>query len=317
MVPRRGFEPRLRDSESLVLPLDDLGSAGLNVQEYTYFALHRQSRTLSLSMNPRIAVVQFRIAHLDIETNFERIERFIQNAKAQHADVIIFPEDCITASIFCDLTKLDGEGSVRTRFQYLAKQYAIDIVTGSVMEHTTDGNFNTSYYINFEGTVLGTYRKNHLYPSEYRFLTPGTGAPVFETRFGRAGIVICWDMLFPEIFARMKTQGVQIIYCPSYWYQEIAETMTEHNPKSESQLLDALCLTRSVETNAALVYCNAAGTMTFPNGSTDTLIGHSQVTMPVVGALQRADHHNECMLVQDVNLNLLNTSAVIYDRNRE
>lgn len=263
-------------------------------------------------MHPRIAVVQFRITHLNTETNFARIEEFIQRAKADVVDVVVFPEDCITASIFGDLSKLDTDRAVRDRFRSLAKQYAIDIVTGSVMEKTDKGNFNTSYYIDFEGNVLGMYRKNHLYPSEYRFLNPGIDAPVFDTRFGRAGIVICWDMLFPEIFARMKAQGVQIIYCPSYWYREIAESMAEQNPRSEEQLLDALCLARAVEANAALVYCNAAGVMTFPNGSTDTLIGHSQIVMPAVGAIERIEHHEELMIIQPVNLALLSDSAKIY-----
>lgn len=263
-------------------------------------------------MHPRIAVVQFQITHLDTETNFQRIEEFIRRAKTDAADVVVFPEDCITASIFGDLTKLDTDRAVRDRFRSLAKKYAIDIVTGSVMEKTDEGNFNTSYYIDFQGNVLGMYRKNHLYPSEYRFLNPGIDAPVFNTRFGRAGIVICWDMLFPEIFARMKAQGVQIIYCPSYWYREIAESMTELNPQSEEQLLDALCLARAVEANAALVYCNAAGVMTFPNGSTDTLIGHSQIVMPVVGPIERIEHHEESMIIQPVNLAVLNDSARIY-----
>lgn len=267
-------------------------------------------------MHPRIAVVQFRIAHLDIETNFKHIEEFIQRAKADSADVIVFPEDCITASIFGDLSKLDSDRSVRERFRALAKQHAIDIVTGSVMEKTNEGNFNTSYYIDSNGNALGTYRKNHLYPSEHRFLNSGTEAQVFDTKFGRAGIVICWDMLFPEIFERMKQQDVQIIYCPSYWYREIAESMQTKNSRSEEQLLDALCLTRSVEANAALVYCNAAGTMTFPNGSTDTLIGHSQIVMPALGTIAKLDHNEEAMVVQTIDLAPLEQTALIYDRSR-
>lgn len=267
---------------------------------------------LTFFMTPRIAVIQFRITHLDLKTNFQRIEEFIQHAKSDSADVVVFPEDCITASIFGDLSKLDVDRAVRDRFRSLAKRYAIDIVTGSVMEKTDEGNFNTSYYIDSDGNVLGTYRKNHLYPSEYRFLNPGTEAPVFDTKFGHAGIVICWDMLFPEIFERMKKQGVQIIYCPSYWYREIAESMAEHNSRSEEELIDALCLTRSVEANATLVYCNAAGVMTFPNGSTDTLIGHSQITMPVLGAIERINHNEEAIFVQAIDLDLLQKSAKIY-----
>lgn len=180
------------------------------------------------------------------------------------------------------------------------------------MEGTAEGNFNTSYYINANGEVLAEYRKNHLYPSEHSFLRPGTDAPVFDTAFGKAGIVICWDMLFPEIFERLKNQGVKIIYCPSYWYREIAESMASCNPRSEEQLLDALCLTRAVETNAALVYCNAADVMNNPNGSVDTLIGHSQIAMPVIGSVHKIKNNKECMFISEINLDLLEKSRLVY-----
>lgn len=260
----------------------------------------------------RIAVVQFQITHLDRRANLERIEHFVQRAVEQSANVIVFPEDCMTGSIFGDLSRLDANGFARTAFQALAKKYHVDIVTGSSMEGTPEGNFNTSYYIDANGAVLGTYRKNHLYPSEYRFLTPGTQAPVFETAYGKAGIVICWDMLFPEIFQRLKVQGVQLIYCPSYWYREIAESMANLNPFSEEQQIDALCVTRSLETNAALIYANAAGVQTYADGSKDTLIGHSQIVMPVLGPVKKVDSNDELFFVQEIDISLLEQSANIY-----
>ena len=260
----------------------------------------------------KIAIVQFEITHLDREKNFKRIEAFIKRAAKKEAQVVVFPEDCVTGSIFGDLSKLDKDHANRETFRTLAKKYVIDIVTGSSMEGTAEGNFNTSYYIDSRGEILGTYRKNHLYPSEYAFLKPGTECPVFETAYGKAGIVICWDMLFPEIFERMKKQGVQIIYCPSYWYKEIAEGMAGYNRKSEEQLLDALCLTRSVETNSVLVYCNTAGVMKNPNGTVDTLIGHSQAVMPVLGPIARRKNNREGMMIVELDLHLLQKSALIY-----
>jgi omega-amidase len=263
-------------------------------------------------MSFRIAVVQFKIAHLEPEKNFKRMEEFVRLAKDKNAQVVVFPEDCVTGSIFGDLSKLDREQTTCKRFQELAKKYQIDIVTGSCMEGTPEGNFNTSYYINAQGIVLAQYRKNHLYPSECSFLKPGTDAPVFETAYGKAGIVICWDVLFPEIFQRMKAQGVQIIYCPSYWYSEIAESMAPHNPRSEEQQMDAMCLVRSLETNAIMVYANAAGEERYTNGTKDTLIGHSQIVMPVLGPLKRLNHHREQMFIQEVNSSFLEESKKIY-----
>lgn len=263
-------------------------------------------------MRFRVAIIQFQIAHLDRPKNLERIEGFIQRAVRGRAQVVVFPEDCMTGSIFGDVSKLDVVHANRDAFCALAKKYQIDIVTGSSMEGTPKGNFNTSYYVDARGEVLGTYRKNHLYPSERSFLTPGTEATVFQTAYGKAGIVICWDMLFPETFERLKQQGVEIIYCPSYWYREIAERMASYNPESEEQLLDALCLARAVETNAALVYCNAAGVMHNPNGTVDTLIGHSQAMLPVCGAVVRSASNEEGMFITDVDLGLLETSVKIY-----
>ena len=263
-------------------------------------------------MSFRIAVVQFKITHLDPETNFTRMEQFIRSAARRHAQVIIFPEDCITGSIFGDLSRLDMAQTTQNTFQELAKKHHIDIVTGSCMEGRSEGNFNTSYYIDARGIVLGTYRKNHLYPSEHSFLTPGSEVPVFETAYGRAGIVICWDMLFPEIFQRMKDQGVQIIYCPSYWYREVAESMAAYNPHSEEQQIDALCVARSLETDTILIYSNAAGVQSYANGTKDTLIGHSQIVMPVLGSVKRLNHNREQMFIHEVNPLLLEGSSRIY-----
>lgn len=263
-------------------------------------------------MSFTIAVVQFRIAHQDSATNFKRIESFIRKAKKRQANVIIFPEDCITGSIFGDRSKLDTQHYNRETFRLLAKKHHIDIVTGSSMEGTPTGNFNTSYYVNKNGEVLGTYSKNHLYHSETSFLTPGTNVSVFDTAFGKAGIVICWDLLFPEIFERMKAQGVQIIYCPSYWYREIAESIPNRDIQSEERLIDALCLTRAVETNAAIVYCNPAGVMKNPNGSIDTLIGHSQIVLPGIGTIEKLNHHRETMFVETIDLMSLKTSKKAY-----
>ncbi|MEO5927729.1 MAG: carbon-nitrogen hydrolase family protein [Patescibacteria group bacterium] len=263
-------------------------------------------------MSLRIAVVQFNITHLNRERNLERIENFVKDAVDQSAQVIIFPEDCMTGSIFGDLSKLDTSGVAKSAFQELARKYHVDIVTGSSMEGTPEGNFNTSYYIDAAGHVLGMYRKNHLYPSEYAFLKPGTDVPVFETAYGKAGIVICWDMLFPEIFQRLKAQGVQLIYCPSYWYREIAESMASLNPLSEESQLDALCVVRSLETNSVLIYANAAGIQRYENGTCDTLIGHSQIVMPVLGQVKKVDSNDEILFVQEIDLSHLEMSKKIY-----
>lgn len=259
-----------------------------------------------------VAIVQFSIAHLQPEINIARMEQFIQKAKAQNAQVIIFPEDCITSSIFGDLSYLERNNIFLHWFENLACKYKIDIVTGSWMKETPTGAVSSSSYINSSGEVLGTYHKNHLYLSETKFLNPGTEVCVFDTAYGKAGIIICWDILFPEIFDRMKELGVQIVYCPSYWYKEIAGEGLKYNLNCEEQHLDALCLARAVENNIVFVYANAAGVMTFPNGSTDTLVGHSQISIPIAGTVAKMDTHEEGMTVQKVDMLFLEMAGREY-----
>lgn len=263
-------------------------------------------------MNMTIAVVQFEITHQQPEINLRRIESFIARAKQQHANVIVFPEDCVTGSIFGDRSKLDSNGTYRNAFEQLAKTYAIDIVAGSFMEQTSKGAFNTSYYIDASGNSLAQYQKTNLYHSERHFLNQGSDIAVFDTAYGRAGIVICWDIMFPELFRRMMRAGVEIIYCPSYWYREITGPYSSYNPHSEEQLIDAICSARSIENNIVFVYANAAGVMKNPDGSVDTLTGHSQITLPFIGAIHKETSNTETMFVKTIDTSILQAAANTY-----
>ncbi len=262
--------------------------------------------------NLKIALVQFNITHLNPNINLNRAESFIKMASNNKANVIVFPEDFLTGSIFGDVKYLDKDHAFLKQFQALAQKYNIDIVSGSWMEKTSKGAMSTTNYIDSNGKVLGEYHKNHLYLSERHFLTPGTEVSVFMTSYGKAGLIICWDIMFPEIFERMNKLGVQIVYCPSYWYKEIAGQGLEYNNQAEEEHIDALCQARAVENNIIFVYANAAGAMQFPNGTSDHLIGHTQITLPIKGAITKLSHNSEEMIVQDIDLSILSLAKETY-----
>lgn len=261
---------------------------------------------------PTIALVQFSITHLKPDINLQRAESFIQQASKNNANVVIFPEDFMTGSIFGDISRLDQNHNFAKKFQLLAKKYNIDIVCGSWMEQTPTGAKSTTAYIDARGTILGEYHKNHLYLSETYFLTPGTEVAVFDTKFGKAGLIICWDLMFPKIFMRMNKLGVQIVYCQSYWYKEITGKGVGLNPNAEAQHLDALCLARAVENNIVFVYTNAAGSLTYPNGDTDNLVGHSQITAPILGTVAKLTDNSEEIILQKIDLSVLDLAENIY-----
>src|SRR5215472_16014416 len=123
-------------------------------------------RKVAASMRITIAVVQFRIQQFVPVQNLANAERFIQEA-AMQADIIVFPEDFVTGALNGDVRMADYDGRYVWYFQQLARKYAIDIVPGSSIEGDGDGRlYNTTYYIDREGQIKGSYRKVNLWHPE-------------------------------------------------------------------------------------------------------------------------------------------------------
>jgi predicted amidohydrolase len=163
--------------------------------------------------------------------------------------------------------------------------------------------YNTSCYFDKSGKLLGIYRKINLWHSERERLCPGNNVSVFNTRFGKAGIALCWDLSDPLIFRKMAQAGAKMIYVPSFWSDAGIS-----NRETESRNLDALCHCRAFETESAIVYVNAAGE--YEPG--DRLIGRSQLTVPIKGAIKRISGNRESMIVLDVPLEMLEHAAKVY-----
>ncbi|MFA6132097.1 MAG: carbon-nitrogen hydrolase family protein [Patescibacteria group bacterium] len=271
-------------------------------------------------MKIKIAVVQFKIAQLDPQKNYQRLEQFVKKAQAKKAQIVVFPEDCISGSIEDCATGekngfkkwLDTDGQTKKFFQGLAVKYNIDIVSGSNTELVGKKIFNTTYYIDSQGKILGQYRKNHLYKTERSFITAGNKTSVFKTAWGKVGLAICWDITFADIFKKMSKAGVKMIFCPSYWWRGISEDAYTLNRRYQEKAIDALCLTRAFETKSVFVYANAAGKAVYKNKTSDVLIGHSQITMPILGVVKKLNHNWESMFIQEVDLGLLDKAKKIF-----
>lgn len=267
-------------------------------------------------MQITIAVVQFEIAQFAPETNLARAEHFIQEAVARHADIILFPEDFVMGPLNGRADLADFDKRYVKHFQELAVRYNVDLVPGSIIEGEETGLYNTAYYIERSGEILGRYRKVNLWLPERSYIDPGRQAVVCQTRFGRIGLAICWDLAFPELFRAMVAEGAEVVLCPSYWCYEDAGIGMQHDSNSEITFVDALCTARAFEQEIILAYANAAGE-TELDGEHATLIGHSQITVPFKGALQRCEHNRETMFVQAVNTDLLADAETAYEIRRD
>lgn len=263
-------------------------------------------------MKLRIAVVQFEVKQFAPEDNLKKVEKFIKKAALAQANIIVFPEDCVTGPIEEKIEFADGKHIYRNYFQKLAKEYGIDIVPGSFVEEEKSKLYNTTYYIDSTGEIKSTYRKVHLWLSERQAFDAGHKVTVAKTAYGNIGLAICWDLIFPEVFRTMVKKGVDIVICPSYWCYGDAGKGAKLDPDSEIKLVDSLCVDRAFEDEIIFVYCNAAGTFKV-GGTHDILIGHSQITVPFKGAIKKLDHNKEEMFIQEVDTAILQVAEQSYN----
>ena len=261
-------------------------------------------------MKVKIAVVQFKAKQFCPEENLKKAEDFVKIASS-NADIIVFPEDFIPGILFRKLEYVDDERRYCKHFQGLARNYKIDIVPGSIIERCKSGIYNKTYYIDSRGKVRGEYRKINLWHPERSYISPGNKVSVFNTKFGKVGLIICWDLAFPEIFRSMVKRGVNIVFCPSFWSREDAGIGVKYNKNSEMAFVDSICVSRAFENEIILVFCNNAGKTRF--GSYEiTAIGHSQITAPFLGVLRRLRHNREEMFIQEVDTDILKDAERVY-----
>lgn len=264
-------------------------------------------------MKITIAVVQFEILYRKPAENFAKVALFLQKAKDAGAQIIIFPELFLTGPLGRGDKLIDDKAIHRKHLQELSRTYKIDIVTGSLIEKDAKGVHNTTYYIDAKGTIRGKYHKINLWHTERKRMIPGTRVSVFSTSFGKVGLCICWDMVFPEMFSKMVRKGVQLVFCPSYWCTQITGEEVKHDLSAETKHVDALCTARAFENELVFIYCNAAGRSAevyeeFPK----KLIGHSQITVPFKGALECFRHNKEGMFIQVVDTDILKDAENLY-----
>ncbi|ORX40909.1 carbon-nitrogen hydrolase [Kockovaella imperatae] len=152
---------------------------------------------------------------------------------------------------------------------------------------------NTAFFIDENGRVLGEYIKKNLWHPERDYLTAGEEShEVFDTKWGKAGFLICWDISHPAAAQSLTDKSVDIVFCPIYWLgtdSEPAINDHEHDEDYERQLTSALCFARAFETETVWIMCNAGG-----NNEKD-LIGGSGVWAPLRGRLGGFDGSDEAV----------------------
>ena len=98
-----------------------------------------------------------------------------------------------------------------------AKKNGICIVAGFAERGDSNDIYNTAVFADRQGKIAGKARKVYLWKSEKKRFKQGEEFPVFETEFGRAAILICYDLEFPEPARIAALKGARMIFCPAAW----------------------------------------------------------------------------------------------------
>jgi predicted amidohydrolase len=148
--------------------------------------------------------------------NLELFSRYIGGAADSNADIVCLPEAITmvgTGKSYSDVSEA-VPGPSTEFLGSLASQYNIYIVAG-LLEQDGPVIYNTAVLIDREGKLAGKYRKVSLPREEIEGgITPGNSYPVFDTDFGRIGMMICWDLQFPEVARQLTIQGAEVIFMP-------------------------------------------------------------------------------------------------------
>jgi predicted amidohydrolase len=207
------------------------------------------------------------------------------------------------------------------KYQDLAKELNINIVPGTICEvydlpaetnGATNGHGsspapkvemrNMAYFVSAgTGAIAGSYQKKNLWHPERPHLTSSGFDPhvAFDTplkhadgRPVRAGMLVCWDLAFPEAFRALITDGADLILIPSFWHlSDVDARALKLNPLCEKTFLEATLVSRAYENTCAVVYVNSGGL--------------SQVAMPILGALGEIDVDVEEMKIVELDLDIL------------
>jgi N-carbamoylputrescine amidase len=260
----------------------------------------------------KLALLQTKGNNLHPE-RFPKLQERIAHAAAQGAQVVVLPELVFT-DYFCieedarhfDLAQELEDPALQT-LSDLARDKAIVLVVPFFEKRAPGLYHNTAIVFDADGSRAGVYRKMHIPddPGFYEkyYFTPGDlGFQSFTTRYGRIGVLICWDQWFPEGARLTAMQGCDILVYPTaigYDDREVAGLSAAEAKHLNAKWLDAWVTSMRAHAIANGVYVAAANRV----GQEGHLRfwGNSFVCDPGGQVLDRLDENREALLLKDID----------------
>ncbi len=244
----------------------------------------------------RISAIQSK-TFMDLDDTLNYVEDKISEAMKEKPDFIILPEmfSCPYRPDFFPVYAEEGRGKTWEFLSKQASKNSVYLIGGSIPESYEGKVFNTSFVFDRMGEEIAKHRKMHLFdvdvPGGISFhesdsLTAGDYFTTFDTVFGKAGLMICFDVRFPELTAIYKKMGCRMMFVPG------AFNMTT-GPAHWELLMRA----RAMDSQTFVIACAPAR----DEKGVYTSWGHSMITHPWGNIVASLDE-KEGILTQDIDL---------------
>jgi len=225
---------------------------------------------------------------------------------------IICTQELFRSQYFCQSEdhrnfRLAGRipGPATDAFRRLAKRRGV-VVIASLFEKRASGLYhNTSAVIDADGALLGIYRKMHipddpLYYEKFYFAPGDTGFKAWKTRFGRIGVLICWDQWYPEAARLTALQGAEILFYPTAIGWHPGEKR-EHG-RMQHDAWETIQRSHAIANGCYVASCNRIGREKPAGGAGIEFWGQSFVAGTSGEILARASADREAILIVPVDL---------------
>lgn len=237
----------------------------------------------------RVAVAQMEPMLAETERNLDAALERLEEAAAAGAQLLVLPECAIPGYMFDSAEEAlpyaeEIPGPTTEAFERECARLGVHAITG-LLERDGDTLYNAAILVGPDG-LIGSYRKTHLpFLGVDRFVTPGDGFKVFDTALGRIGLIICYDLRFPEVTRTLALHGADMVALPTNF------------PMAAKLQCEVIAPARAAENRVYLLVANRVGKERWGE-----FCGWSQIVDPYGMRLAEAGETEEALLVADVEI---------------
>ncbi|RNC29065.1 MAG: N-carbamoyl-D-amino acid hydrolase [Candidatus Dichloromethanomonas elyunquensis] len=264
--------------------------------------------------NVTVAATQMSCSAI-IEENIAKADTLVRQAAAKGAQIILLQE-LFETPYFCQKEKcnfyayaaeLEQNRAVK-HFKEVAKELQV-VLPISFYEKKNNARYNSVAVIDATGEVLGKYRKSHIpdgpgYEEKFYFNPGDTGFRVWNTRYAKIGIGVCWDQWYPEAARCMALLGAEILFYPTAIGSEPCDTSLDSKDHWQT------CMLGHAAANLIPVVASNRIGVEEDEGSKITFYGSSFISGPFGNKVAEANRTEETVLITEFNLDQLETQRI-------